>query len=255
MGVVVHVLVDAGTRCRALVLHDAVLEVYRAVHERRQRTQLVRDHDDSRACACEFGEDLREHLGALGVDARGRLVHDDEVGVGHQRAGDVGPLLLPAGQLGDGPVGQRGQPDPVDPLGRRPLLGTAGPADQGLAREDAAEDHLGDGGGHPGGDLGALGHVPEPRPAGEPSEWFAEQLDRAAERDEADESADEGRLARSVGAEDRDELAGGDLEVDPAQHRGAGQVDLDVSSGDDGFCHEQLLAFRSAARFSPMSER
>ena len=34
-----------------------------------------------------------------GIERRGRLVHQQHVGIGRQRPGDAQPLLLPAGQL------------------------------------------------------------------------------------------------------------------------------------------------------------
>src|SRR5918994_4063347 len=68
-------------------------------------SELVRDVDDGGA---ELGVELLqkggERLLGVGVDARGRLVEDDQIGLRGERLRDVGALLLPAREPLDGLV-------------------------------------------------------------------------------------------------------------------------------------------------------
>ncbi len=61
----------------------------------------VRDHDDGAAVLGEAGHHLHDRLVEPGVQARGRLVQEQQRRLGHQLQRDVDPLLLAAGQ----PVG------------------------------------------------------------------------------------------------------------------------------------------------------
>ena len=62
--------------------------------------RVVRHHDDR---ALPLGGHLLEQagdlVGGLAVEVAGGLVGQDELGLGHERAGDRDALLLPAGQL------------------------------------------------------------------------------------------------------------------------------------------------------------
>ena len=58
------------------------------------------DHDDRLAeLAVEQAEQPQDLVGALAVEVAGRLVGDDQVGVGDDRPGDRDALLLTAGEL------------------------------------------------------------------------------------------------------------------------------------------------------------
>ena len=62
------------------------------------------DHDDGLAQLAHRVAQEAQHLGArAGVEVAGRLVAEDDLGPGGQRAGDGDALLLAAGELG-GPV-------------------------------------------------------------------------------------------------------------------------------------------------------
>ena len=116
--------------------------------------------------------------------------------------------------------------------------------------------------GDAGGRRGPLGDVADALPVVVLVERRPEESDLPAdERTQADERSHEGRLAGAVGAHQRDELALGDGEVDPAQHRSPAEGDaavLDDGSGYDvrGILgHRQPLAVVRALRLASMRER
>ena len=47
------------------------------------------------------GEQVEEAVALLGIEAGGRLVDDDQLGVADQRLGDAEPLPHAAGETGD----------------------------------------------------------------------------------------------------------------------------------------------------------
>ena len=72
----------------------------------RRRHRVVGDHDDRLAHVVDGAAQERQHLRAgARVEVAGGLVGEDDLGPGHQGAGDGDPLLLAAGQL-RGPVRQ-----------------------------------------------------------------------------------------------------------------------------------------------------
>ena len=65
---------------------------------------------------------------------------------------------------------------------------------------------------------------------------LAGERDCAGRRpDERAEHAKQGRLPRPVGAHERDELAGGDVEVDAEQHRSRIEAGREVADGEQRF--------------------
>ena len=73
------------------------------------------DHHDGLAEAVDqVAEQAEDLAGGAQVERAGRFVGEHDGGPGHQRAGDRGPLLLPAGQLGRAALQPAGQPDPLD---------------------------------------------------------------------------------------------------------------------------------------------
>ncbi len=71
------------------------------------------EHDRRRAVGqlAQVGDQLRA---GDGVEARGRLVEEEDVRVGEQLDGDAGPLALPAAQRADPDVDLPGQAHGVD---------------------------------------------------------------------------------------------------------------------------------------------
>jgi hypothetical protein len=154
----------------------------------------------------------------LGVDARERLVEHDELGVGDEGAGDLGPPPLAARDhvgLGLADLAQAEAVDQVvEPL---PAL-LAGHVASGfedrhqvLFDRELAEDAR------------VLGEVAHPGAGSEvhrqPGDVAAVERDGAAVGvDEADGHAEAGGLAGSVGPEEADDLALVDVELDPVHH-------------------------------------
>jgi len=59
----------------------------------------VRDHHDGLARGVDLAEELQELVGRAGVERAGRLVGQQDLRAGDERAGDGGALLLSAGDL------------------------------------------------------------------------------------------------------------------------------------------------------------
>src|SRR5712691_11762234 len=76
---------------------DRAADEDEAVDERLDRAELVRDIEDRRPrLAVELRQQLREPLLCVDVDARRRLVEDEQLGLGGERLGDERALLLAA---------------------------------------------------------------------------------------------------------------------------------------------------------------
>ena len=111
-------------------------------------------------------------------------------------------------------------------------------------------------GGHAAGRGGALRHEADPLPVAEVGERRAEEADDAAarQRQQPGDRADQGRLARAVGAHQRHELAGPDGEVDRRAGSGGRRSRPRPSRTSTGRCsgaHWHPFASWSASRFWP----
>ena len=107
--------------------------------------QLAVMADDDRARP-PAGEQLDHRLAALAVEIVGRLVEQEEVGLGEDERGEPGPRALPAGQRRQRRVGPRVEPDAAErggdarlqrPVGVGQLFG-GGLAGLGAAQERPA---------------------------------------------------------------------------------------------------------------------
>ena len=161
--------------------------------------------------------DQGQHLLPAGrVEAGGGLVEQDELGVGDDGLGQLGPLAHAGGEAAHRPEAGLVQPDQVEHL-RRPLAG-------GPHRQPA---ELAEGGHHVGrglveGQAVVLGHVADAAADadGVVGHGDAADLDRPRVGPaEAEEEAEEGGLARPVGPD----------QADPP----GGQVEVDVVEGGD----------------------
>ena len=188
---VVHGVV--GQR-RAVEGDPSVAHHHGPVDQLGQRPELVGHQHDRGAAALQLGQRLGERQLVGQVDARGRLVEEEQVGLAGQGAGDQHPLLLPAGQLGD-PVGVPvGQPDDLDGVADRGPVGAGQRPEQAPAAEPAGGDHLPHRRGYAGGGRAALRDEPDPVPVVEPVQGRAEQLRRAAGERPAARSAPRTRV-------------------------------------------------------------
>ena len=182
---------------------DAVGERLRLVHEVR------RQHDGLAEVAQRA--DRRPRLAAgVGVEAGGRLVEEQQVGVAHEREREVEAAPLPARQRGDEVVAARVELHELDHLVDPPWPRV--PAGVHL-------EHLADG------EVLLQARVLQHDPHALAHRALAVGGVVAEHRDLAGvaqpvalEDLDGGRLAGAVGAEEAEHLAGGDVEADAA-HR------------------------------------
>ena len=72
------------------------------------------DQHDGRAARLQGAEGVGQHLLVVQVDAGGRLVEEEQLGVAGERAGDEHPLLLAAGEGADAVAGAVGEADEGD---------------------------------------------------------------------------------------------------------------------------------------------
>ncbi|GAB4007960.1 hypothetical protein GCM10029992_63140 [Glycomyces albus] len=195
----------------------AVGQDHGAVEAVGERPDLVRDQQDGASGVEAGGDDLGERGLGLGVDADGRLVHDQHVGVGGEGAGDEDALLLAAREGVDRAAGVLGQADLFEAAPDRLAVAAAGGHAEEAVRQAALADDLGGGGRNAGGRTGALGDVADALPVAEAALGGAEQLDLAScRRDQSDDRLDQCGFTGAVGAHDGDGLSSFDGEVDAA---------------------------------------
>lgn len=174
-------------------------------------------------------EDLPAHDG---VETGGGFVEDDQLGVVHEGLDDAECLAAAGGQFADGP----GQVQP-QPVGQ--LLGVLEVAvtdrraqpQHVAAAEDAHGLQVVDQDTGPGAQLvGVAGGV------------HPQHLDRAGRRaDLVQQDAEHRALAGSVGAEQCEDLAAADIQVQ-VPHRMGGSIPDRQGSGGDGLCGVALCA-------------
>ncbi len=187
----------------------AAVQEHHVVGQAAGLSGVVGDEDDAGAAAPRRGDDVldREHRG--GVEAGGRLVEEQHLGVGGQRAGQRQALLLAAREQAGGLVGLVGEADAVEERVRRRARVLAA----GLQHEVEV-----------GGDRAAqqdrlLEHQRLP------SAWRGRRRCRpsrsrpALGRHEAVEQLQQQALARAVRPHDHGAAAGIEREVEPVEQR------------------------------------
>ena len=188
--------------------------------------EVVGDKHDggSGVVAGQFAEAVHQILASAQVQPGGRLVQQQQFGVGHERAGDLDALALTLGQRGERPVQQRTHSPVVQQAESTAfvvLLVPFAPAarDSVGGRDDDIEHFLvlGDLGGQGGGGQA------DPGPQFEDvhgAENFLQDPGLAARRVEpGGRNLEQSGLASAVGSEDHPALAFPDLPVDLAQER------------------------------------
>ena len=86
-----------------VVLHDHPPEVEDRdpVSDREDVVEVVRDDHHGQAAVAQPPDQVEHHAGLRDTEGRGRLVHDDELGVPHHGLGDGHRLSLPTGERAD----------------------------------------------------------------------------------------------------------------------------------------------------------
>ena len=154
-------------------------------------------------------EDAGERVLAGGVHAGGRLVHDQQLGLGGERPGDEHPALLAAGERGDRVLQPVGEADGRHGVGDGAAVGGAQPAEQAEPGQPADGDDLAHGRRHGAADRVPLRDVADAAALAQPADGGAEHAHLAGQhRGQAEQAPGERGLARAVGAEDGDGLAG-----------------------------------------------
>ena len=234
-----------------------------ASHDLDERIHLVGDDEHRHALGGQPAEHLGEHVLVGGVDPGGRLVHEQDVGLGGERTGDEHPALLSAREGAHVGPGAVGEADDVERTGDDLAVGGRRPPNQhcrtsrpvatissAVARTDPR--------GCAAGDVPEAGVVTGPA---EPVERGAEQQDLAAELVAQPEQAlDDRRLPGAVRAEDRHDLAGEDVEGDVADHGVVRIPERRPAEGDDRLDghrggHQQPWPALSVARFDRITSR
>ncbi len=173
---------------------------------------LVGRHQDRDAAVGELADD-REHLAdQLRVQRGGDLVEQQQPRAHGERAGDRHALLLAAGEPVRVGVGEAGQPDPAQQLAGA-LVGLARPAPRappaGRARRSAARSCAGTG--CTPGRRSPSGAGPAAASAARVGDVDAVQQDLAVvDLLQQVDAAQQGRLPRAGGADQRDDLVLGD---------------------------------------------
>jgi len=214
-----------GELGRSAVEEDPALEHDDAIEVAGHRAELVGDEQNrGTVLVDEVHERVAKEPLRLGVDTRDRLVEHEELRLAGEGLGDQRPLTLPPGELRELAMAVCAQCDRIERVVDRPAIGRPWPSPPGTSGKPAGGDRLLDRRGEVGGELAPLGHVAEPASLTEATGRGTEQLDSAvAQREQAEEQAQQRRLARAIGAHQGDELAGRDREVDAFEH-GLGPV-------------------------------
>ena len=131
---------------RRLVRHQlAVAQHHRVVGDADRLLEVMGDVDDRDAVRGELPDDPEQHLDLARAEGRGRLVHDQDPGLGRQRPCDLDDLLLAHPEVGDQRLGR----DLLLELAHQPrgdlgLVGVVDPAHPGvqLAAEEDVVAHV-----------------------------------------------------------------------------------------------------------------
>jgi hypothetical protein len=215
-----RVVPDAGKVVRRAVEDDRSPDEDEALDVMLDRSELVGDvHDRRSELTVEPGEELRERLLRLGVDAGRRLVEDEQGRLPGERLGDERALLHPARESAERGVRDGAQADAADRLvDEAAIVGPQAP-DEASRGQAPGTDHLANGCRRISPRLRALGEVPESVSIREAVGRLAVQERRARIGSfEPEEDAHERRLAAAVGACEGDELALTERKVDVLEH-------------------------------------
>ena len=178
---------------------------------------------------------LRAFAHAGRVEAVSRLVEKNELGAVDEGGGEAEALLHAGGVALDRPIGGAGDADEVEDFV------DAGGADAGVEAGDELEVA-------PGGEVGdEAGGADEGADAAQGSDagradWLAEELDVAGGgMDEAQGHADGGGLAGAVGAEEAEDFAAVDGEVDAGDGADGAVVLTQLEGLKDDFVHDSVF--------------
>jgi hypothetical protein len=173
--------------------------------------QVVRGDHHRESVVVELVDQVHHVVPGPNVDARRRLVHQQELRAAQHRSRHEDPLLLPAGELPDVPAAQVADPQPVEHLVGLAQVAFGGPREDPPV-DPGHQDGLANGHGEVPVDGLDLRHVPDGRrPI--PHDRTSDRSDHARDR------AQQRRLAAPARTDDPDEVAFGHGQVHVDQHR------------------------------------
>jgi hypothetical protein len=209
--------------------------------------------------APDAGEQLPELAAREGIDAGGRLVQDQEVGIVDERAAEPELLLHAARELAGRPVTEGREPGAGQQLLDAPPALGARLAEQATEEIDVVEDRQRRVEIAP----QSLGHVGDAERHGAPdparAHVAAQHLHGAvADRPGAGDQAEQGRLAHAVGTDQAGQAAAGNVQVE-----GVERLDVAVpvaespEPGSPGRCrrHRESLTRRCSGHSARASRR
>ena len=186
------------------------------------------------ACSVEVVEQVQHLVTGGDVDARSRLVHQDQVGPAEQGAGDEHTLLLATAQLADVAIGVGADAEPIEHLVDLEPLGVAPPRQPPAA--GARHQHaLADRDREAPVDGLDLRHVTDPQAVAD-ARPCRDGTHRAEQRPQ------QRGLARARRSDDAGELPAIDAQIDVDEHRLAA-----VSAGQPVDAHQLVGAERGVA--------
>src|SRR5918996_2367746 len=159
------VLLEQGTRRRAVVDDHTPLQNYGALRQWFHRAQSVRNEQDRGTPLVQLLESHRERLLVCEVHARNRLVHHEDGRIGGKSACDQDPLLLATRERFDAITGDIGQVDQIQGMVRGHPIGGAVAAQKSHLRCTPRQDDLLDGSGNSGSRSHPLRDVADEIPA------------------------------------------------------------------------------------------
>src|SRR4051794_22988724 len=211
---------------RALGDEPPLLDDRHAIAQGLGLVEVVRRQEHRLAELLERAHDVPRRTARCRVEAGRRLVEEDQLRVAHERQGEVEAAQLPAAERPRVRIRLLGEAGELEDLVHVARGGVeAGPMRDRLADGDVAVH------------AGALEHDPHPhaelvrallRVAAE------DRHDPARPRAVALEDLDRRRLARTVGAEQPEDLARSDVEVDPANGVMVAVALVEVADEDGG---------------------
>ena len=170
--------------------------------------QLMGDEEHSRTVVVDQMHDrIAEPSLRLTVDSGDRLVEDEQVRLPRERARDEGALLLADGELVKGRIGKRSETHGFERvLSGIAILG-AEPAPPAALAKPACGDELSGSRGDLARKRRALRDITQTPPLVEVRRCRAEQRNAAqARRQRSEQNLEQGRLPRTIGPNQRDEL-------------------------------------------------
>src|SRR5712692_2762991 len=237
---------EAPRRSPTAVEDQPPVETGELGHFLGHHTDVVADQDEGDlALAIKVVEEGIEGSLRLGIHAARRLIQDEQLGVGDEGARDEHALLLPRRQRTDPRARVRLHADPGQHLLDAAPLRFPGPLEEPEYRDEPARHHLLDGDGQGRVEGGLLRHVAEPAPFTKGPGRLAEEPDRAfRRRKETQHHAQEGGLARAIGPDDAEKVAGLHGEVDAVEYTHRTVVDGHALELDEG-AHQIWLRLAS----------